>query len=744
MSDAAEVSDAEGLLGDSPDGEAEEKTDALARDRDLLGRRDPNSPIRKHLDELWDTIKKGFEDQSDRADDIEDFWDCYNCVANDKRYYNGVAEIYWPIIHDAVEARATRFTNQLFPQSGRYVEAISADDSSPTSIVALLDHYIRQARLKTQVAKPLCRHGDIEGQYNLYVDWNVVDREIVSRETHGPIIDMQGVPVEAEGEEIDDITVDEVSEGAPGFEVLHDKDVQVLPVTVDTIEQAFARGGSVTIVRRWTKADIDRMAEEGAIREDEAKDLKEKMRAVAGGFQDKDTAKQLAEHAGIRAKGAEVTVWETWHNLPLDDKGKFQKDGKLRLCRIFFGPEKMKLGAKRNPNWNDRCNLLSAPAKKVGGLFKGPSLIAPVASLQYEANDAVNEGADAATLSAAPIVTRDTSKGNGPLIYNMGAVWDMPPDSVKILTFPDLTPRAQVRVQMAIQAIFQTLGVNPAMLPQQTGRPGAKRNQAEIAMEQQVDLLTTAEAVSVLEEGIFTPAMGWCVDLDYQYRDTAIAVRAFGSMGLRAQLEAVEPLRNRRQYTFVWRGGEQVRQNVAMQQQGTAWVNVLRDPMLRAELAKEGYQLHLGPIIEYNTQSIFGPFLGSQVIIDQRAQLTMGPEIENELMGDGHSMPVHPLDQDVEHLKSHMQDKQMNGDPHGTKQAHIGLHLQQMQTKAMAMQQQQMQQGGGGGGPAPGGPGRPQPGAVPAGPRLLKPPPGAIHADRLPAAGVTNMQPRKT
>ena len=139
MSDAALDLIAPGSLGDEPDAQAEEKTGAADRARDLLGRRNPNSPIRKELDEVWETVKKGFEDQADRSDEQQDYWDCYNCVANDNRYYNGVAEIYWPIIHDAVDARATRFVNQLFPQSGRYVEAISADDSSPTSIVAPME-----------------------------------------------------------------------------------------------------------------------------------------------------------------------------------------------------------------------------------------------------------------------------------------------------------------------------------------------------------------------------------------------------------------------------------------------------------------------------------------------------------------------------------------------------------------------------------------------------------------------------
>jgi hypothetical protein len=43
--------------------------------------------------------------------------------------------------------------------------------------------------------------------------------------------------------------------------------------------------------------------------------------------------------------------------------------------------------------------------------------------------------------------------------------------------------------------IFQTLGVNPAMMPQSPAAT-TKRNQAEIANEQAVDLLTTADAVT--------------------------------------------------------------------------------------------------------------------------------------------------------------------------------------------------------------------------------------------------------
>jgi hypothetical protein len=626
--------------------------------------------------------------------------------------------------------------NQLFPQGGRYVQAIDADGSSVPALVAVCDHYIRRAKMKTAVAAALVRNGDVEGQYNLYVDWAEVERQIVSRETHGPIDPQTGQ--EMPGAEIEDITEEDVIEGFPVYEVLHDPDVLVLPATSDSVEEALSAGGCAVVVRRWTKEKMEVLADADAIREDEVKDLKEEMGRV--GQENKDTESKILAHVGVKKGGKEIWVWEVWAMLPLTAEGNYAKDGRKRLCRIFMGPRRTMLGAKRNPYWNDRCPLLSWPVKKMAGAFKGPSPIKYVESLQYEANDAVNEGADAATLSAAPIVARDPEKSNGPLVYNVGAVWDVAPGSVELLTFPDLTPRAATRVQMALQAIFQSLGVNPSMLPQQTST--SKRNQALVAQEQAVDLLTTAECVSVIEEGILTPAVEWTVDLDYQFRDADMLVRMYGEEGRRAVMQEVGPLQNRAGFTFVWRGGEQVRQNAMMLQQGTGMLNVLRG--MRQELMAEGMQLRLGKVLTQHVSNVFGPEIGQSMIVDMRDNLTIPQDQENGMLLDGFEVPVHPLDNDEQHIPVAMQAIQQSGDPHGTLRVHLAAHLQQRQQKAQAQMMMKMQQQmqGAGGQPQPQGIGQPQPGAAPAGPRLVKGPPGQVHPDQMPRAGGIAM-PRK-
>lgn len=729
MSDLAEPGGPPPDLG-GEDGEAVEEVIAhvLDRDRDLLGR--SNSPVRKKLAEIRKAVREGFEYQRDRSDDIDDYWKIYDCVLSDMQTYNGNGSIFVPIVHDAVDALVTRIIGQLFPQFGHYVAAIAADGSTEKDLVAILDHYILETKFRSLIAEPLCRNGYIEGHLNLYVDWNEVRRVVVSRETHGPIDPLNGQ--EMPGPEMMDVTEEEIVEAMPGFQVVHDSDVWVWPSTADTLEDAFAMGGGVAIVRYWTKAKIEAMIEEGAIREEEGEALIDNMRKVEDSG--RDISKTLREDVGIRAKGTISTVWEVWTYLKLGSDGRYSSKGRNRLCRLFLGPDDIDLGAKRNPYWNDRCPLLSIPLKKVAGVFKGASPVSYIDTIQYEANDAANEMADADHYGALPIVARDPEAGDGPMILNLAAIWDIDPNKVKFMEFPDLGPRGIRRIQMATQAIFQSLNVNPGMIPQQTGRPGAKRNQAEIALEQQVDILTSGQAANIQVEGIYIPVCGWMVDLDYQFRtDRDLQVRMWGEMGRKSMMQKVAPLQNRHGFTFIWRGAEQMKQSAAIQQMFTAGLNVFRG--LAPQLKEEGVQLKFAPLVEQWIVNMIGPTLASLAIVDQTQSLTLDTELEVQMMLDGFQTDPHPLDNDQEKVQAFHQALTQTGDPHGTIRVRLQKQMTQMQQKAAARQMMQMQQQLQAGPQPGGGPGMPQPGAAPAGPRQLKPPPGAIHRDQMPAAG---------
>jgi hypothetical protein len=125
----------------------------------------------------------------------------------------------------------------------------------------------------------------------------------------------------------------------------------------------------------------------------------------------------------------------------------------------------------------------------------------------------------------------------------------------------------------------------------------------------------------------------------------------------------------------------------------------------------------------------------------------MDPELENQLMSEGHFVPVHALDDDMKHIQSHMaasRDHPMEGF-----REHIQYHLLQGAKKQQAAMQQQMQQGmqqqmqgGRPGQQPPRGGAPPRIGAMPQGPQLVKGPPGGIHPDQMARAGAATM-PRK-
>ncbi len=188
-------------------GQIRELTEAeqeLDRAEQLIGK----ESVREALEDIFDDITKGFDRQCDRSDDIMDYWDVYNCKMGPKQVYNGNTNNFVPIVHSAIEARKTRYVNQMFPRNGRYVDAISEDGEVPFAETALLEHYIRRAKIRTQVAPALVKNGDIEGQYTIQVTWEEFRRHVAQRvQTPITIDDF------ASDEEMEEIAEEELIEG---------------------------------------------------------------------------------------------------------------------------------------------------------------------------------------------------------------------------------------------------------------------------------------------------------------------------------------------------------------------------------------------------------------------------------------------------------------------------------------------------------------------------------------------------
>lgn len=700
-------------------GEPRSRRDDLATGEEMI----------KRLLDLYEDVRKGFEDQNERSNNLQEYWEIYNCQLNNQQFYSGNSKIFVPIVRDAIRARVTRFCNQIFPRSGRYIDVISGDETLPYGVMALAENYVRLAHLRT-LMPALLKNGDVEGHYHVYAHWNSTKRFITSRVEKPAEIDED---TEDPDEKVEDAEVDKpVKNDHPSVEVLADSDIVVLPATADNLDAALDAGGSVTIIRRWSKAVIKKKIKEKEIDKEEGETLlAELAKDVKMGEKDKE--KEMVDAAGVKrdGRGKYAQVYETWTKLPLDDEHK--------ICRVYFaGPDKI-LSAKRNPLWCDRLPIISCPVDKIQGSFKGRSLLeGGVKDIQYYANDVINESADSSAYAMMPIVMTDPEKNPrvGSMVLALAAVWQTNPNDTKFAQFPPLWQDGLEIVATCRQQIFQSLSVNPSQITNQQNTK-AKRNQAEIANEQQVDLMTTADAVTILEEGILTPLVTLFMEMDHQYRDKEVSIRQYGELGRMASMQSVPPLQIDHRFSFLWFGVEVARQTQQMQQQIAA-LNMIKSIPPQMYM---GYVLDMAPAITALMESVFGPRLAPLVFRDIRYQMSSDPEQENAMMMDGIDAFVHPMDKHQEHIMTHMkgmQEAKAAGNEQALKlmQAHIVAHNMAMAAQVAAQSQQMMPKGqpGGPGGAGKGVAGTPRPGAQPGQQRPAQAPPGAIHQDRMPLA----------
>lgn len=696
--------------------------------------------VREQLLKVFEGIERGYREQVDRSDDVLDYWDIYNCRLTSKQFYAGNSRLFVPLVHNAVEARKTRFMGQLFPQAGRSVDVTTEDGEVPHAEMALLEMYCDKAELRTKLVPAMLVAGDVEGQYTVCVTWSTRKRHVVTRQTSP--VKIGGIEHEGLGE-IEKLVEETIEDSWPQVDIVPDPDFLVLPATSDTIDEALDAGGSVTALCRWSKARVEQAIADGEIDLGEGEKytaamLMEQKRGDEG--QTRNVPKKLADAAGIKAGGQAALIYRTFTRIEIA--------GERRLVLAYYGGDDVILGCKLCPYWNDKADYITASVRKTPGVLKGQSQVKPCADMQYFANDVTNEGADSATYGLLPIIMTDPQKNPkyATMVADMMAVWETSPNDTKVLQFPPLYENAFSIVAAAERYINMTLGVNPAMLPQSTGSPKTKRNQAEVALEQQVDILSTDQACVVIE-GVLSEVLERFAEYDAQFRDSEATVRSIGPLGVKAEMVTVPAGQMGKRWRYKWRGTS-TKNTVQQIQQQISALNVIKGMSQDPQVAQAGYRVNPVPLMKTVADNAFGPDLAPQIFVSMQDELSFEPELENEMLGEGFQVPVSPLDNDATHLQAHVAYMQQHRDmllPHTPQaiafQLHISAHQKQMQAKQQAqtmrtMMQQQQQR------PAAAAPG-PRPGATPAPPRgNVQQPPGRIAPDQM-RGGLVQM-PRRT
>src|SRR5260370_12022258 len=214
-------------------------------------------------------------------------------------------------------------------------------------------------------------------------------------------------------------------------------------------------GGSVTVICGWTQAGVRQLIRDEEIDEDRGESLLAEFSAKKVSPQP-DKKQTIVDSAGIKNEAGKsfALAYETWAMLKIK--------GERRIGRIRFGSDKIVLSCKRNPFWCDQVPLISSAANTTEGSFKGRSEVKNIETLQYAANDAVNEAMDSAAYALMPIVMTDPAKNPrvGSMIMSVAAIWETNPNDTTFAKFPPLWKDGFEIVTACKKHIFHTLHIN--------------------------------------------------------------------------------------------------------------------------------------------------------------------------------------------------------------------------------------------------------------------------------------------
>ena len=686
----------------------------------------PDSLAYEKALKLYPKIVQAYQNQDAQEDKIEEYWAIFNAEPDDNRSYVGNSTCYLPEVRNCIKARTKRTLRQLFPNSGRHVEAVGSDMQKPYPLLALQEHYIRKTRLKNVVRADLIG-GDVTGQWCLYVDWISAQRK-VRKPVQSPKIledgdtgvEMAEVAPEEDAEF--DLEVETVYEERPDVVPLAVQDLAVIPPTANRLDPDV-----ITSVRlRMSESRVNEMLDEGVFVDNFGLGDDEVFKALETHNNkqlDRHGGKERSHDAGIKTGKTfkHALVFEVHCMLPLGED-----EHEKEPCFVYFaGPDP--IGIIRNPWWSGKRPVISASTEEITGSFRGKSLVEPVKFLQWNLNDTWNMAMDSATYSLLPIVMTDPTKNPNynSMVMGLAAIWLADPNSTKFANFPALYKEHLPLCATIAQQIRESMDVNDSMLGRQ---PQGRKGSQQVAKQNQDEATNITDNADRYEEVMLNPLMELFFELDQQFRTRPLTVVTQGDLGQRAKMMDIPPQQFEERYTFRWVGSDYERGMQKVQQQ-IAFLNVLRGIPPQQ---MNGRRLDVTPVLDSMADLLFGSEVAPHVLIDERNLYTVDPEEENMMLHNGFAVEVHPADDDPKHIQAHQRAAVLTQDPTGYYRAHLALHMHQLQQKreAQAGQAQQKGQPGVPGGAGPGVAGTPQPGSQPKGPQT-RGPAGAIPQDQM-------------
>ena len=380
-------------------------------------------------------------------------------------------------------------------------------------------------------------------------------------------------------------------------------------------------------------------------------------------------------------------------------------DGLEEHCWIWVAEGQFVLLLQENPYWHNKCSYVSAHYIKAPGFFYGISAIELAMSLWAELCDTHNQILDNKNFILSPplvagpgagLTSNRIQYGPGKVIPIQGQV-----DQLKFLTYPDTTAAGYAAIGMLRNGLRETTGATDIM----QGKSGGTDKATIYAGMLSETNMRLKDSLRNIYEMALEPMIEKMYALNEQYIDKETLVRVVGSKGWDFIPVRPEDLSTPMDFKGVGTGalGSMLSKNMHLQ----SFLQMII-PFMQA-----GVEVDAQALLTSVYNDVFGMTDGDRYFDAKSAFRPLDARYENVLLKQRQPVDVHPGDDDVGHIKDHIELVEDTDDDIVKTETikHVMEHYEQHQAKEqekqmqqamqMAQMAQQLEGGGGQGQPPP-------------------------------------------
>lgn len=394
----------------------------------------------------------------------------------------------------------------------------------------------------------------------------------------------------------------------------------------------------------------------------------------------------------------EILTWFMPWELPNEAGEKEWTECVFFVCT---NPRRL-LGAFRlsDINWKNERPLLELHYQRVGTRFYSMGVMEIAKHLSAELDTIHNMRLDVGFATNMPFFFYRATSTLNPEKIQIKPLKGVPVDDINDVRFPQLqnvTSFYAEEEQLLYTLVERVMGVTDLFLGMSPTRGAAARHATGFVGTQQEALARTSEVLNQDAES-FAFLCRTIYNMEIQYGPEERILRLQGKEGPLTQRLARKDLWMRGEYDFRLGANAGLYSSMVRQQQGQALMQLAAvSPIIMQDPGKvwEVQNFYLHAIGIPNPEQFIGPKEAISVGVAKPQDEESG-EMDQMVYGPGVPAPVHPNDNDAEHIQQAM--THVNSDAYRAMgmpnveahMAHIQMHVQQMQSKR-AMQQAQAQ-----------------------------------------------------